>query len=124
MIINRNLCLENLQEIFEDVLYTEEWRDIAGFNGKYQISTFGRVKSMNFYRRKRPLIMKTNPGPCGYRVLRLCQNGRATTHLVHVLVASAFIPNPDDKKTVQHKHYNIDDNRAHQLEWFTSAEQE
>lgn len=76
----------------------EEWRDIPGFEGLYQISSHGRVRS--FYTNK---ILKPGIDKRGYTRVTLVKDKKCTYHRVNRLVAVAFIPNPDNKKLVLHK---------------------
>ena len=94
----------------------EIWADIVGYEGHYQISTFGRVKS--FYRGKQrilaPFIDKD-----GYFQIAL---GRGKKFKIHRLVATAFIPNPDDKPQINHIDGNKMNNHVNNLEWCTNRE--
>lgn len=109
----------------------EEWKDIAEYTGLYQVSNFGRVRSLErvvVYRDGRvrtfPGVM-LSPGLCrtgtGYWIVVLSKRGKTTTFYVHVLVAEAFIPKPEGKVEVNH----IKDSRnnmATNLEWVTHQE--
>ena len=71
----------------------EIWRDVPNYEGLYQVSNFGRVKSLNYNHTKREKIMKPQLIK-GYYQIGLCKNGKVKQYLVHRLVALAFIPNP------------------------------
>ena len=72
----------------------EEWRDIKGFEGLYQVSNLGRVKNA------KGLIKKPTMNNRGYIRLSLWEGGKSKNFSVHRLVAEAFIPNPDNKPCV------------------------
>jgi hypothetical protein len=90
----------------------EEWKDIAGYAGLYQISNLGRVK-----RNKKILIPRQRNK---YLAIDLCRDGKPQTYSVHRLVATAFIPNPDGLPQINHKNEIKTDNRAENLEWCTA----
>lgn len=94
----------------------EVWKDIKGYEGLYQVSNLGRVKSV-----KRNLTLK----PCNrnrYLIVLLSKNGIKKAINVHRLVAQAFIPNPDDKRTVNHIDGNKQNNCVDNLEWCSQSE--
>lgn len=100
----------------------EIWKDIIGYEGRYQVSNLGRVKSLNYNNTNKEKILKPKKESNGYLRVNLSKNGKAKMHSVHRLVAIAYIPNPENKETVNHKNENKEDNRVENLEWMTSYE--
>jgi len=108
----------------------EEWTDVKGYEGLYQISTNGNVKSKNRFlpsanSRSRLLmgrLLKFKSHKDGYRFVALSSNGKTKNHYIHRLVAAAFIPNPDNKPQVNHINGRKADNRVKNLEWVTQEE--
>lgn len=108
----------------------EIWKDIPGYEGRYQVSNLGRVKSLaretftGVYMRQLPetvkIPQKHNNG--NYRSVVLSKEGKKTTRLIHRLVAEAFIPNPDDKPEIDHKDGDPTNNNANNLRWVTHKE--
>ena len=98
----------------------EEWRDIRGYEGRYQISSFGRVKSLKDnkgnYREK---ILDLKPNKRGYIRVTLYREGKSKSFQVHRLVAIHFIPNPNNYSQVNHKDENKQNNKVDNLEWCT-----
>lgn len=93
----------------------ETWRDIAGYEGIYQVSNHGRVKT----RKKIKTPQKNNRG---YMTIMLYKNDGGRHFLIHRLVAQAFIPNPENKATVNHKDGVRSNNKLDNLEWATYNE--
>lgn len=104
----------------------EIWKDIEGYEGLYQVSNYGNVKSMErtIYKRKCKTIMKTpSLSGKGYLKTSLCKNGKIKYAFIHRLVAQAFIPNPENKPTVDHIDRNKLNNNVNNLRWATYTEQ-
>lgn len=107
-----------------------EWKDIKGYEGYYQVSSTGLVKTLERdikksngvlqKRRERPTRMYPNKD--GYTKVKLNRDGDSAEYFVHRLVAQTFVPNPDAKEEVNHINFNRADNSAVNLEWVTHAE--
>lgn len=110
----------------------EIWKDIEGYEGLYQVSNLGRVRSLDrvvqqlnrwgkyqsrFYRG-----CVLNPGVThdNYQSVSLTRQGKSASYSVHRLVAQAFIPNPDSLPQVNHKDENPSNNCVDNLEWCTA----
>lgn len=104
----------------------EIWKNIEGYEGLYQVSNLGRVKSLDKYLpdtlgrvsfRKEKIICQLQRG--GYLAVQIWKKGKNKKFLVHRLVATAFIPNPDNLPQVNHKDENKANNNVDNLEWCT-----
>lgn len=105
-----NLFIIDLATI---TMFTEKWKDVPGYEGLYQVSNLGRVKS--FHRGVR--ILKPVMNSYGYYMVFLYKDGKRKEVLVSRLVAEAFIPNPDNLPLVNHKSEVKTDNSVENLEW-------
>ena len=108
----------------ENVKNMEEWRNIEKYEGSYQVSNEGRVKSIerkvpfrNSFRTIKERILKLIDDEDEYKVVNLYKEGSKKMKKVHRLVADAFIPNPDKLPQVNHKDENHSNNNVDNLEW-------
>jgi len=98
----------------------EIWKDIPGFEGFYEISSFGRIKSFKKNRDGEILKLTNKKGHYFSFVLQGKGKERKSAR-IHRLVAEAFIPNPDNLPEVNHKDGNKQNNMVDNLEWCTSS---
>ena len=95
----------------------EIWKDVANYEGLYQVSNLGRVKSIGY---KKELILKHfNTG--GYKRVTLIKNKIRKHHLIHRLVAETFIPNLNNLPQINHKDENKKNNCVNNLEWCSNS---
>lgn len=92
----------------------EVWKDIKGYEGLYQASSLGRIKSKVQTKER---ILRGSVNNSGYRMVILCKNGIHKHALVHRLVADSFVPNPNGLPEVNHKDEFKLNNVASNLEW-------
>ena len=106
----------------------EQWKDIIiekngiiyDYTGLYQVSNLGRVKSLGNDKTRKEKILKPKINNNGYLKVGLYKNGKVKIFLVHRLVATAFIPNPDNLPVVNHRDENPSNNSVENLEWCTA----
>lgn len=106
----------------------EIWKDIKGYEGLYQVSNLGRVKSLtrkvktfNGVRTSKGQLLKPLKTNRGYYRVDLRQNQTNKYVAIHRLVAEAFVPNPNNYHIVNHKDSNQTNNNADNLEWCTQS---
>jgi len=99
----------------------ETWKDIVGWEGVYQISNHGRLKSFKQYSHGLILSLKNSLGDY-LSVVLMYHNSPARSCRIHTLVAEAFIQNPHDKPEVNHRDGNKQNNHVGNLEWCTHKE--
>ena len=107
----------------------EVWKDIRGYEGYYQVSNLGRVKSLQTKKYShikkcaivvmREKILKPHPDTKKYLLVDLKKDGKRNTQKVHRLVAEAFVPNDNNYPQVNHKDENKQNNCVENLEWCT-----
>lgn len=95
----------------------EIWRDIKRYEGKYQVSNTGKVKSLNYRRTGKEKILKLDDNGHGYLYVSLSKDGKGKSYPVHKLVATAFLENPNNLPEVNHKDENKYNNCVDNLEW-------
>lgn len=96
----------------------EIWKCIKGFEN-YEVSNYGRIKSLNYNKTGKPGILTPIPQSSGYVIVNLCKNGKQDIEYVHRLVAQTFISNPNNLPEVNHIDEDKSNNNANNLEWCT-----
>lgn len=100
----------------------EEWKPVVGYEGLYEVSSLGRVRSLDrfYYRLHKGKVLSPTKDRYGYLTVTLNCNGKSKTIKIHRLVAQAFIENPDNLPQVNHKDENPSNNNVDNLEWCTA----
>lgn len=110
----------------------EIWKDIKDYEGLYQVSNLGRIKSLDRiiksgvsnsgYSKINGKILKQKLGKDGYLSVQLWKKGKGKWFIAHRLIAIAFIPNPQNKPYIDHINTIRNDNRIENLRWATREE--
>jgi hypothetical protein len=129
-----NLTLQPLITEFEGEIYTEEWKDIQGYEKKYKVSSFGRVmscakiwisgKNGRIKKYHPDLILRQSKNKYGYHYINLLTHGKNKKKTIHTLVAIHFIDNYFNKPFVNHTKGVKSNNIYLNLEWCTQSENE
>ena len=100
----------------------ENWKEISGYEGLYEVSDKGRVKSLGNNKTRKEKILKPHKDTWGYLRVDLCKDGKVKHSKVHRLVAEAFIQNPNNLKTVNHRDEVKTNNASNNLEWMSKKD--
>lgn len=95
----------------------ENWKPVVGYEGLYEVSDTGKVRSLNWRKRGITKELFLKPHNRGYLMVELANHGKKKAFTVHRLVANAFIENPNGYATINHKDENKKNNNVDNLEW-------
>lgn len=100
----------------------EIWKDIKNYEGCYQVSNLGRVRSLNYKQTKQIKELSYRVNHKGYIDVHLSKNGKSKRIVIHRLVAQTFIPNPNALPQINHIDGNKQNNNTTNLEWCNNSE--
>jgi len=112
-----NFNIEPIVEEINGIFYTEEWKDVKGYEGFYGVSTFGRIFSMRDNK-----IMRQYVNDGKYLTVGFRGNDKRKKYKCHRLVGFAFIPNPENKPEINHDDFDKMNNFYKNLFWVTGQE--
>ena len=95
----------------------EIWKPVRNYEGLYEVSNMGKVKSLNYRKTGKERILKVGYDECGYPLVALCKEGKMKTYRVHRLVGQAFCENLMGYTELNHIDEDKQNNRADNLEW-------
>lgn len=99
----------------------EVWKDVVGYEGLYQVSNEGRVKSLVRKGKRQEVILKQHDNGHGYLIVSLTRNSTKKSYKVHRLVAQAFIPNPQNLRCVDHISTIRTENHVDNIRWVSHS---
>jgi len=100
----------------------EIWKPIKDYEGLYEVSNLGNVKSLNYLRTGEERILKPDKDKLGYLRISLCKNGKIKRFKIHRLVAMMFLENPENKPFINHIDCDPSNNNVNNIEWCTPKE--
>ena len=100
----------------------EEWRPVVGYEGRYEVSNFGRVKSLDYNHTGKEGIMKPKSNDRGYLYISLCKNRKKKSYQVHQLIMRAFVGECPEGHQVDHIDWNPRNNRLENLRYIPAKE--
>ena len=103
----------------------EIWKPVKGYEGLYEVSNFGRVRSLpklGFYNKNNTRLLKQRDNGFGYKICQFMKDGKRHTMATHRAVALSFVANPQGKKQVNHIDGDKSNNNWVNLEWCTNSE--
>lgn len=100
----------------------EIWKEIKDYNGSYEASNYGAIRSLNYAHTNTTRELKQETTKFGYKRVVLCKDGVAKRYLIHRLIAETFIENQDNKPCIDHIDGNRGNNAIDNLRWCTYSE--
>ena len=97
----------------------EVWKPVVGYEGLYEVSSYGRVRSLNYRNTNKITVLSSGIDKKGYKHINLSKDGKVKTYKLHRLVAQAFLPNPNNLPVINHIDENPSNNCVENLEWCT-----